>query len=267
MKKKISITLDGNILQEVDSIIDNVYIRNRSQAIEHLIYASLGENRTAVILCGGDENCIRLTGGGDFRMTARIGSSTVIEMAVRKLKENGFRTIFIVGRKCVLTSIFGILANGSLHGVNIEYIEEQASKGSADSLKLVKGKINSNFLVVYGDIIFETINISELWNDHLKQNGAATIMLTTSPRPSEKGTVKVEGSRVLQFTQKAQKSDIYLVFSPIFAAGPELLEYPGDSLEYDVFPSLAARQVLSGHLSCEKETHIHSIDDIMGYKA
>ena len=151
-----------------------------------------------------------------------------------------------------------MLKDGIDYGVKINYIEEKFSQGTADSLRLLKGKINTNFLVAYGDIIFNKINIEELWNDHIKQNALATIMLTTSSKPSEKGTVKVEGSKVLTFTQKPKKSDIYLVFSPIFVTAPQLFEYSGSSLEFDIFPELAEKGLLNGHLSSEKEIHVHS---------
>ena len=104
--------------------------------------------------------------------------------------------------------------------------------------------------------------MEELWNDHIKHNAVTTIMLTTSSRPSEKGTVKVEGNKVLKFTQKPKESDIYLVFSPIFITGPEIFEYPGNSLEKDIFPLMAEKSLLNGHLSSEKEIHIHSKEDI-----
>ena len=90
-------------------------------------------------------------------------------------------------------------------------------------------------------------------------------MLTTSSEPSKKGTVIMEGSKILKFTQKS-KSDIYLVFSPIFAASPDLLEYPGNSLEYDVFPQLAEKGLLNGHLSSEKEIHVHTPSDFKKIK-
>ena len=103
--------------------------------------------------------------------------------------------------------------------------------------------------------------MEELWKDHVKNSAIATILMTTSPMPSEKGTLKVEGNKVLSFTQKPRQSDIYLVFSPIFMASPELLEQPGASLEKEVFPSLASRGLLNGHLSSEKEKHIHTLQD------
>jgi len=261
VRKKISITINEKILGEIDHIIDNIYIRNRSQAIEHLVNSALGENKAAVILCGGDEDAVTIE-KGTYRFTAKIKNSTVIELAIKKLRNSGFKTVYIIARHNVLTSIFNILHEGSGYGLKINYIEERKSNGSFDSIKLIKGRISTSFLVVYGDILFGKINLDELWNDHLKQNSLTTIMLTTSNKPSEKGTVRVEGSRVLTFTQKPKQSDIYLVFSPIFVAEPEILEYEGESLEKDVFPVLAEKGLLNGHLSSEKERHIHSKKDV-----
>ncbi|MBI2658938.1 hypothetical protein HYX05_02435 [Candidatus Woesearchaeota archaeon] len=260
-KTKISITINEKTLQDIDSIVDNVYIRNRSQAIEHLAKNALGENKAAVILLGGNDRHLRIS-KDDYRPTARIKNNSVIELALKKLRENNFKTVFIVARHSLLTRLFEMLKDGTEYGVKISYIEEKQSSGTADSLRLLKGKINSNFLVVYGDIIFNRINIEELWNDHIKQNAIATIMLTTSSKPSEKGTVRVEGNKVLTFTQKPKKSDIYLVFSPIFVAEPQIFEYSGASLEFSVFPELAEKGLLNGHLSSEKEVHIHSKKDL-----
>ena len=260
-KTKISITINEKTLQDIDSIIDNIYIRNRSQAIEHLAKNALGENKVCVILLGGAEEHIRIS-RDEYRPTARIKNNAVIELAVKKLRENNFKTLYIIARHNLLTKLFEMLKDGVDYGVKINYVEEKSSKGTADSLRLLKGRINNNFLVVYGDIVFNKINIEELWNDHLKQNAIATIMLTTSPIPSEKGTVRVEGNKVLTFTQKPKKSDIYLVFSPIFVTEPQIFEYSGSSLEFDVFPELAEKGLLNGHLSSEKEIHIHSRKDL-----
>ena len=260
-KAKISITINKKTLQDIDSIIDNIYIRNRSQAIEHLAKNALGENKNAVILLGGNEENLKIS-KYEYRCTASIKNSSVIGLAIKKLRENNFKTVFIVARHTLLTKLFEMLKDGAEYGVKINYIEEKSSSGTADSLRLLKGKINANFLVVYGDIIFSKINIDELWNDHIKQNSVATIMLTTSSKPSEKGTVRVEGNKVLTFEQKPRKSDIYLVFSPIFVAEPQIFGYYGSSLESNIFPELSEKGLLNGHLSSEKEAHVHSKKDL-----
>jgi len=225
-KTKISITINGKTLQDIDSIIDNIYIRNRSQAIEHLAKNALGENKAAVILLGGNDGHLRIS-KEDYRPTARIKNNSVIELGLKKLRENNFKTVFIVARHNLLTKLFEMLKDGTNYGVKINYIEEKSSNGTADSLRLLKGRVNANFLVVYGDLIFNKINIEELWNDHIKQNAIATIMLTTSSKPSEKGTVRVEGNKVLAFTQSLKNPiftlcfPLYLLQSPRFLSTPE----------------------------------------------
>lgn len=265
MKEKISITLDKKAIDKVDSIIDNIYIRSRSQAIEHLINQSVGENKIAVILAGGPENNLSIS-PNEYRITAKIQNTTVIESAVKKLRENGFKQIYIIARHKILTSIFDIIKDGSKYGVAINYIEETSASGTADSLRLMKGKVKESFLVVYGDLVFNNIDLNELWNNHLLSKPVSTLMLTTSAKPSEKGTVKLQGNKILEFTQKPKTSDVYIVFSPIFICEPELFEYSGSSLENDVLPLLATKGLLNGYVSSEKEYHVHSKSDAENIK-
>jgi hypothetical protein len=77
------------------------------------------------------------------------------------------------------------------------------------SISDTKVRLTLASAVVYGDIIFTKVKIDELWKQHIRQHAIATLLLTTSSRPSEKGTVKVEGNKILTFTQKPKKSDIY----------------------------------------------------------
>ncbi len=260
MKEKISITIEESLLKEIDNSIDNIYVRNRSQAIERFITKSIGEEKTAVILAGGEESRILI--GEEFMIGMGIGGKPLLEHGIKKLRESGFKNVFIIGRERVLTRAFEILRDGTAYGVKVNYIEEKVSRGTANTLKLIRGRVNSRFLVVYGDIYFANISLEKVWEAHLREVPIATLMLTTSPKPSEKGTVTMEGTKVLQFIQKPKESDVYLVFSPIFVAEPEILEYEGGSLERDIFPKLAERGLLRGYLSSEKEIHIHKKEDV-----
>ncbi|NQV09259.1 NDP-sugar synthase [Candidatus Woesearchaeota archaeon] len=261
MKKKISITIDEKTLGDIDTIIDYIYIRNRSQAIEHLVRNSLGDNKTAVILAGGSSKKLKLT-KDEYKLTAKVGKTRPIDLGLKKLHQNGFKEIFLVGEREMLSRVFEVVGDGTSYGVKISYIEENNSRGTADSLKLLRGKITKTFLVVYGDIIFKSINIEKLWEDHIKLNSVATLMLTTSPEPSKKGIVKMEGNSVLEFIQKPKRSDIYVGFSSMFVAEPEIFDYSGTSLEMEIFPKLTKNELLKGHLSSEKEIHINKIEDL-----
>lgn len=256
MKEKISITIEKKLLRNIDSIIDNIYVRNRSQAIENLIQKVIGEEKMAVILAGGPEENLKLK-DNEFRIFAKRNGKSVIGAALIKLRKNNFKNIYLIARSNILIKAFGLLGNGSSYGISLNYIEEKNSKGSFETLKLVKGKINTNFLVVYDDIIFDKINIEKLWESHIISRAETTLTLTTSAEPSKKGNAVLQGNKILEFKQKPKKSDNYIVFSPIFVMEPEVLERHGKSLEHDLFPELAGKGLLGGHFSPEKETHVH----------
>ena len=101
-----------------------------------------------------------------------------------------------------------ILNDGSLYGIKVNYVEETVSNGTADSLRLLKGKIKANFLVVYGDIIFNKIRINELWDDHIRQNAISTIILTTSSKPLKKAQLRLRATRSLT-SPRSQNSQIF----------------------------------------------------------
>ena len=256
MKEKISITINKNLLRNIDSLIDRLYIRNRSQAIEYLIDKVLGTEKTAVILAGGDEESLRIS-PEEYCLTAKRGTTTVLSLPLKTLRKHNFKKVYLVARHKVLTKAFELAGDGSSHGIKLTYVEEKTSQGTFDTLKLLKGKISSNFLVVYGDIVFDSINLQSLWDTHSMSNAVATLLLTTSATPSQKGNVSMQGKQVLRFIQKPPQSDNYLVFSPIFVTEPEIFDRHGHSLELDVFPELTKKELLSGHLSPVKEEHVH----------
>ena len=77
---------------------------------------------------------------------------------------------------------------------------------------------------------------------------------------------KLEGANILEFVQKPKTSDIYLGFASMFIAEPEILEYSGQSLEGNVFPVLAQKELLRGYLSTNKIVKIHSKEDLKSIK-
>jgi len=260
MKKKISITIDEKILKEVDSAIDDVYIKNRSQAFEELIKKAIVEDKAAVILCGGSENLLKF-GENEYAPSVRIDKNYLVEHQVKKLKDSSFKKIYIVARKKILSSIMSIIGDGSLLGVSVDYLEELSSNGTFDSLRLLKERLKTKFMVVYGDLFFDRVNLKGLWEKHLQSDSTVTLMVTTSSTPSKKGVAIMEGDEILDFIQKPKKSENYTVFSPIFAANSDIFRYGGVSLEYDVFPRLAKDKKLNGFFSSEKEVHMHSKED------
>jgi len=259
MKNKLSITLNEKILNDVDSIIDGIYIRNRSQAIETLINKALGDNKVVVILAGGKDEKIN----GVYKPLLKIKGETIIESAIKKLREEGFKTIYIIAGRPVLTEIINVIGDGSEYGVKINIIDEKEPKGDANSLKLLRGKIKTTFLVVNSDIIFKNVDLKKLWNSHLRQKGIATLVICSSPYNMRNvGTVKMEGDKIIEFNEKPLRVESNLFWFGIFVSEPEIINYDGLGLGKDVFTQLAKKGFLYGHIIGEEYLHIHTSSDL-----
>ncbi len=264
MKEKISITLDKGIIKNMDSFVDGLFIRNRSQAIEILLKNYLDKNKHAVILLGGPEDKLKI--GQDYVPLIKIKGVSLIERSIRCLRKNDFKEIHIIARKRILDKIFSLVKNGDHYGVKIKYIEEKGSRGTAETLKLLKKEISTTFIVLFGDIYFDNMKLNDLWNFHIKNNAFVTLPVIGFDKPSIKGEIFMNGNKIVKFDQKpnetSRKEHSYLVWSPILICEPELLQHHGNSLEEDIFPLLAKKNLLNGYISSEKEIHLHTKKDL-----
>ena len=254
-------TVDSSVLRAVEGIVDGIRIKNRSDAIEYLLKRSVGGKRVAVILCGGDEKKQMLS-DGVFRFVAKVGGRTVVEDTVLQLKGFGFSRIFVVGGNDVLVQIFSVLKNGESFGVSVDYVEEREPRGTAHSLALVASKVEGDFLVVYGDLVFR-YDLMRLFREHVVNGGVVTLALSSAARPAEKGTVQLDGNRVLEFSQKVRAASSFIAFTPIFAVNSDVFSVGGDSLEDEVFPKLAQERRLYGLVLPGSEVHVHKKGDLM----
>lgn len=246
MKKKISITIEEKLLKGIDHFVDGLIIRNRSQAIEHLMDKGISKRKTAVILANG--LVTRVNKKDHFRVLGKIKNEPIIETEVRKLRKHNFRNIYIVGEKNLNAEIFKIFGNGSIYGVDIEYIDENGVEGDHERLKLLKGKLKNTFLVIPGENLFD-INLDDFYKFHIKNGGLVTLSLTSNKNPAKKySNVKLEGTKIVDYIEKPNKISSHIVSSGIFIAEPELLEYPGKWFPYNVFPQLVKKSLLYGFI-------------------
>ena len=269
MKKKISVTISDKILRDIDSIVDNILIRNRSQAIEYLIEKSLNESKTAVILAGESKMLSRKK--SKKRYALKLNQQTLIEKIARKLSDSGFKKIYIIADHNTSTNIFKIIGNGSNYNAKIEYIDEEVQEGTASALKKLKGKIQTTFLVVQCDLVLDKLNFKELWQQHLQDKSICTLLVSSSIIPQKNqnfGQIPLDGKKVLSYNERPipKKLTSSLFFWGVFLAEPELLSYPGKSLEYDIFPGLAKRRLLSGIVTNIPHLHAHTPTDLIEIK-
>jgi len=252
MKERITLTLDSNILKDIDKKVDGFKIKNRSHAIELLLLRAIGAHapRKAVILAGGKGTRLRPITYEIPKALIPIDGKTITQYLFELFKKFGITEI-ILSVGYMKEKIIDYFGDGSKFGVNIKYIEEDEPLGTAGPLRLAKSILNEPFIVSNGDEL-KDINIEEMYALHKENKALVTIALTTVSDPSKYGVARLSGSKILEFIEKPkkEKAPSNLINSGFYIIEPSVLDMiPGGfaMLEKDVFPKLAKEGRLFGY--------------------
>jgi len=254
MKSKISITINQKTLNQIKNMIDGVNITGVSQAIESLVEKALEEKKTAIIIAVEPKGFNQRK--GEIKPLIKIQGKPIISHTIKKLVENNFNKIFIVGSHFTLKAIFDAVGDGSAMGAEVDYVHEEFAHGSL-GVKTLKGTISSHFLVVYCDIIFNKVDLEDFWKHHLQSKGLATLLLSPQkPLVSQKEFgVKLRGRQIVDI-HKRKENDPLLYFMGVFAAEPEFLDV---AYKYDeMLVNLSKKGLLEGYVESVPYIHIHS---------
>jgi mannose-1-phosphate guanylyltransferase len=251
MKERITITLDSELIRQIDKRIDGDTIRNRSQQIEVLLTKALGTYRPkkALILVGGRGTRLRPLTYKTPKCMFDVNGKTIAEHLFDLMKMYGIRDV-IMSVGYLKEKVMEHYGDGSQFGVNIAYVEEEEPLGTAGPLKLAKNMLNDSFIVTNGDEL-KNINIPRMFRLHKRKDALATIALTTVTDPSQYGVARLSGSRILEFVEKPKpgKAPSFLINSGFYIMEPKVIDMipSGFSmLEKDVFPKLAKQGTLRG---------------------
>ncbi len=252
MKERITITLDDNLIKEIDSYISTATVQNRSHAISVLLRKSLGGQmpKKAVILCGGKGTRLRPITYEIPKVLMPIQGKTIVEHLFDLFKKYGVTDIYLAVYylKEKIKDYFG---DGARFGVKVTYIEEDKPLGTAGPIKKAAKYLNEPFFVTNGDEL-KDIKLDHMFKAHKRNNAMATIALTTVEDPSAYGVADLSGNRILSFVEKPKKEEApsKLISSGFYILTPEVLNLiSGDKfvmLEKDVFPKIAEKGKLIG---------------------
>ena len=166
MKERITLTIDTNILEQVDSKVDGLNIKNRSHAVELLLSQVLGNNRPkiAFILAGGKGTRLKPITNEIPKPLVPLHDKPILEHTIDLLKKFNIKNIILsIGFKGdKIREYFG---NGKRFGVNITYVEEDSPLGTAGPLNLAKSLLTETFLMCNADEL-KNINLNDMYMFH-----------------------------------------------------------------------------------------------------
>lgn len=251
MPEKLTVELNDNILKGIDSRIDGSKMKNRSQVVEHLISGLINrENvKKAFILAGGEGSRMRPFTYEIPKSLIPVQGKPLLQHLLDLLRKYDVRDVILstgyMGDK--IREYFG---NGYRFGVQISYVEEKESLGTAGPLNLARDLLDKTFLMFNGDIL-ANIDLDDFINSHAKNDGIATLTLKPVRDPSRFGVAKLKGNRILKFIEKPDPSvKSRLINAGVYILEPEVIDYVPKGkamMETDVFPKLAEEGRLYGY--------------------
>jgi len=243
--EKIAISIDPYLLREIESKVDGVYIKSRSQAIEYLLRKALaGDINTAFLLAGGIY-------GEKKAMEIYNGKPSIVNL-IEWMRNYGINK-FIISVNYNENLIRKTLGDGSQYGIKISYLLESSPCGTAGAVRGAKNLLNSPFIVANCDSSFG-FDLSSLLSYHKKMSGTVTLAVRETTKPTEYGVVEMEGDNIISFKEKPSSSKTNLVSTGIYVFNPSVLALLPEHgmLERDVFPYLANKNQLKGYIFTSK---------------
>ena len=256
-KLRISLTLNEDIVNKIDSITDGYEMKNRSDAIEKILNAYFNKQKLkqAIILCGGRGNKNQ-TQDIPESMTL-VKKTPILEHLIQHLKNEGITEIILaVGYKH--ETIINYFGNGQKYEININYMIEKEPQGTAGAILQAKDMIPNTFLILNGDVISK-IPIDDMLKMHRQTNSQATMAITTSENPQNYGVAQLRGNKITGFVEKPTKEDAMtkLINAGAYIAEPAIFELIADMknknpnkklMLEDMFDIISKQDLLAGYI-------------------
>ncbi len=172
----------------------------------------------AVILAAGEGNRMRPLTYTRPKVMLPIANKPILEHLLLEAKKAGIEEFILVTgyHDEQVRDYFG---NGAKWGLNIAYCTQRRQLGTADALKMVKGLVEGNFLLINGDIIVSGEDIQKL-----AKKSDNTISIVEVKDTRDLGIVAVKQNRVVNIYEKTEKPPSHLANAGLYLFTPDIFQ-------------------------------------------
>ncbi|MFH1409351.1 MAG: sugar phosphate nucleotidyltransferase [Nanoarchaeota archaeon] len=247
MKKKIAVSLDKDLLEELDRAKKGTLLRSRSQAIEYFLGKGLREREitTAVLLLHKRHQIISLR---------PIDGRPLLGHQLDWFSSHGIKKVLILTQFSALMN--RLLVETSAAPIAVEVVDAEV-RGNGEALAIAEPKLKGPFVVMSGDIL-NSFDLKRMIQSHLREQVIATMGLMDRQEPSKYGSAIMEGNRIISFAEKTKSASSHVVNAGIYIFSPEVFSMLKKviSLERDLFPRLAKDHRLLGYFTRGDYRHV-----------
>jgi len=208
----------------------------------------------AFILAGGKGTRLSHITKDIPKSLVEVQGKPVLTHIILHLRNEGVKTV-ILSLGYLGDKIKEYYDKNPVVGVKMIYIFESPDNplGTAGPLKLIKDLVKSPFIMLNGDTLSD-VDFKKLFAMHTKNKSLATLVLKELDDPSGRGTVRMEGERIVEFVEKAEPGKHSNCASiGVYIINPEVIDLIPEgkqtSIEKEIFPLIAKQGRLFGFIS------------------
>lgn len=213
-----------------------------------------------VIMAGGKGTRISSIASDIPKPMISIGRKPVLEYELEGLRDQGFTDIIITVSHLgnIIMEYFGDGAKispvtGKPFGVHIEYFFEKEPLGNAGALFKIKDKLNSDFLLLNADAIFD-VDFQRFVDFHKNHGGLVTLFTHPNNHPYDSGLIIADkDGRVEKWlTKEDPRPDYYQnrVNAGLHVVSPQILNVEIGTAKVDLDRQLLKPLAGSGKMFC-----------------
>lgn len=203
----------------------------------------------AVIMAGGKGTRLSSVTNNEIpKPMVKLDGKPILEYQVECLRKNGINDfIFIIGH--LGSVIENYFMDGSQLDIRIQYIYEKEPLGTAGSLYYLKEYLEEDFLLVFGDLIFD-IDTRRFEKFHKKHDAICTLLVHPNTHPYDSDLIVLnKDSKAVGYVSKkdSKKKDYYnLVNSGLYIMSPVLLDKLSTLKKMDIEKDILFPMILNG---------------------
>lgn len=159
----------------------------------------------AVLLAAGEGVRLQPITATRPKHLIRIGGKPILEHCLDALKASGV-TEAVVVTHYMGKAIREFFDDGSKFGLKIEYVEQKAVLGTGNAARVAEPFVKSDFLLVYGDLMFSAEAVEKVLTAFKSEKTAAAMAVVPVDKPEDYGIIdQAKDKTVKRIVEKPKK--------------------------------------------------------------
>ena len=243
MKKRITISLEENILSRIDQSVDKWDWKNRSSVIELILKERYWDfiDMTAIIFAHDYKWDNRKYPFDVPKSLLEVRKKTIISRQIEIFTKSWIKNVILIIPENT-TEIFKDELFPKFPFINFDFVELDSELKTWTALKMALKRENTdkNLLIANGDIFYWSLNIDEYYNYHKDQKSDFSLCLKFVLNPEQLWNVQINWNKIINFVEKPKASQMNLTNSWLYITSRDFLDKYDfwEYLEKDYFPKL-----------------------------